>query len=205
MSFQPFNLPCGYIQPRTAAARRQRKKYANYPRVVLDKLLTQALKSKKSIQKVCGCLSWAEECGGSGILPERPCRCVEEGYWRLFPVSKAVRLHLLRSEALPVNTRTVAHTHTHTHTHARKEQTHVLAHRLGRLPTNNQRDLCRAVSWYWWVPFSTRWKVKSSTYGATWNHKMLNYVDYFTDLQADIGESIVHLLYISIQPAELEN
>lgn len=58
VSFRSFNLPCGSIQPRTAAARRQWKKCANYPRVVLDELLAQALKSerKKYPKSVWVCL-----------------------------------------------------------------------------------------------------------------------------------------------------
>lgn len=59
-SSRSFNLPCVYVEPRTAAARRQRKGYANYPRVVLDKLLSQALKSKKKVSREC-----------VGFFPER--------------------------------------------------------------------------------------------------------------------------------------
>lgn len=70
------------------------------------------------------------------------------------PVSKA---DVRKAPPPPFRGSSSKHTHASAHARTRKEQTHVLARCLGRLPINNRRDLCRAVSWYWWVSFLTRW------------------------------------------------
>lgn len=114
-SFRSFNLPCRYVEPGTAAARRQRKGYANYPRVVLDKLLSQALKSKKkSIQRACGFFFLS---GGMcrRSAPERSFLRLWEGYWSLFPMSKA---DVRKAPPPPFRGSSSKHTHAHSRTPA---------------------------------------------------------------------------------------
>lgn len=80
MSFHSLNLPCGYTQSSAAAARRQKKKYANYSKVVLEILLIQALKSIKKYPKECvGFFSEQRNVSAAvsaGVLPVRVCVCV---------------------------------------------------------------------------------------------------------------------------------
>lgn len=109
------NLPCGCAEVRTAAARRQRKRPANYPKVVPAELLTQALKSEEKCpppKNVWGLDVRAEECGRQERFPVREWVCVSV---RRLPEVVPVwvkrrclgRLRPpLRSDLLPVNTRT---------------------------------------------------------------------------------------------------
>lgn len=59
------HLPCGCVEPRTAAAaRRRRERSADYPKVVPDKLPSQALKSERihdpQMARLCVCVCMRE-------------------------------------------------------------------------------------------------------------------------------------------------